>query len=157
MHGDTGNINKSGSGHFRDWPDPDKIADPVDLFHLWCSVYTVPIVKLDPENIGVAVAISFLSCLLAEILAFLYPLPVYDRHLGFSTTVYTAQCLQWFHREAEPRKHRCSRWNFVANMYTSWDITLFHIYFRLMAAILDFWIRPWVTTPDSNNTFLHCT
>jgi hypothetical protein len=101
------------------------------------SVYSVPVVKLDPENISVALAVSLLSCLGAEVLAFLYPLSVCDRHLGFSTTAYTAQCLHWSHREAEPRKHRCSRWNFVATMYTSWDITLFHIYFRLMAAILD--------------------
>jgi hypothetical protein len=42
-----------------------------------------PIVLLDCENIRLAVEIVLLSGLQAKIYVFLYPLPVYGRHLGF--------------------------------------------------------------------------
>jgi len=38
-------------------------------------------VLLDPENMGVAVGISLLACIRAEIYVMSYPLPVNGRHL----------------------------------------------------------------------------
>jgi hypothetical protein len=45
------------------------------------SICACPIVLLDPENVGIAVEISLLSGLEAEIHDFPYPLPVNGRHL----------------------------------------------------------------------------
>jgi hypothetical protein len=46
------------------------------------SILISPIVFPDPKNVGVAVEISFLSCIHAEI-RYTYLLPVYGRHFDF--------------------------------------------------------------------------
>ena len=61
------------------------------IFDLWLtptthSIQTSPIVFLDLENVGIAVEISLLSCIQAEIyviICFSYLLPVYGRHFDF--------------------------------------------------------------------------
>jgi len=81
-----------------------------------------------------------LSCLGAEILAFLYILPVSDRHLRFvhyrlhRTVFALVSSWNW-----TPKTQVYSRCNMLLLPYlrASWDITLFHIYFRLLAAIFD--------------------
>jgi len=47
------------------------------------SIYINPVVILDIENIGIAVGISLLSCIHAEIYVIAYALPVTGRHLRY--------------------------------------------------------------------------
>ena len=73
------------------WRPPSWIFQLPVLSH---SILMSPNVKLDPENIGIAVGISLISCLEAEIHAFevrrpptwIFPLPVWSPSLpiGFS-------------------------------------------------------------------------
>jgi len=51
----------------------------------WESIYTNPDVFLDPENVGVAVGIVLLSCVLASTYVITYSLPVIGGHLWFTT------------------------------------------------------------------------
>jgi len=71
---------------------------------------------------GVAVRISLLSCIRAEIYVMSYPLPVNGRHLRFTTYPDIGLHSQLFIPVVWSRKHGRSRWNFVAIMFTSWDI-----------------------------------
>jgi len=70
---------------------------------------------------GVAVGISLPSCIRAQIYVISYPLPVNGRHLCFTTFPDMGQHSQLFIPVVWPRKHGCSRTNFVAIMFTSWD------------------------------------
>ena len=64
---------------------------------------------LDLENIGLAVEISLISCLGAEIHAF----EVHEAAiLDFSTSGSVAQCFRKSQWNAGPRKRRFSCWNF---------------------------------------------
>jgi len=74
---------------------------------------------------GVAVWISLLSCIRAEIYVNSYQLPVTGRHLCFTTYPDIGQHYQQFIPVVWPRKHGCSRWNVFAIMFTSWDIRNF--------------------------------
>ena len=71
--------------------------------------------QLDPENVGIAVEISLPFSVPAEIQVF----NVRGRHLGISTSGFFP-----FGRTTGPRKHRYSRWNFVAILCTSFDIRI---------------------------------
>ena len=53
------------------------------------SIPTSLVVSLDPENMGIAVGISLLSCIEADISVVLYSLPVYGRHIEFLTSAFT--------------------------------------------------------------------
>jgi len=79
----------------------------------------------DLENISIAVGISLLSCVPAEVHVISYALPVTGRHLWFLTHNDTRQCLDKSSRVARPRKHRYRKWNFVAIMCTSWATRYF--------------------------------
>jgi len=73
---------------------------------------------------------SFASVLLTVLL------PVNGRYLWVMTCPYIGSqyiCVAW------PRKHGCSRWNFVAIMYTSW-------YIRNFLSISGWWKHLWFTT-----------
>ena len=72
------------------------------------SCHTSPVVFPDPVNIGIAVGISLLSCIEAEIYTMSYLLPVNGRHLGFMTHTYIGQHTHLF--------SVCIRWIFVAIM-----------------------------------------
>ena len=74
--------------HFRLVATISNFSHPLSLN----NINTGPIVKLDPENIGVAVGISLLSCIETELLVVLYSLPVvYGRHIEFLTSTSTKQ------------------------------------------------------------------
>ena len=78
------------------------------------STNTSPTVLLDPENVRVAVGISLISHIQAEIQDIAFVLPVNGGHLRFTSYADIVKCLQ-FHRVAGPRNcARGSRWNFVA-------------------------------------------
>jgi len=92
---------------------------------------------VDIKNIDMSVGVVLISRIQAEIYVIPYSLSVKCRHLWFPTHPEKWQCLNQSGCVAWRRKHRYSRWNCVANMCTSW-CTLFHIYFRFLAAFFDF-------------------
>jgi len=105
---------------------------PVNGSHLWflhiCisdSLRSSLVVSPYLENMGIVVGISFLSCIEAEICVISYLLPVNGSHLWFIPYSYIGYFSEYFSRVARPRKHRYSRWNFVAIMYGSRDIRYF--------------------------------
>ena len=49
------------------------------------SIYTSPIVSVDPENVEVAVGASLLSCIQAEIFVIAYVLPVNGGDVQFTS------------------------------------------------------------------------
>ena len=75
----------------------------------------------DPENMGIAIGISLLSCTRVEIHVISCLLSVYGRHLWFPTYTDVGPSSHYSLRVARPRKHGCNRWKFVAILYTSWD------------------------------------
>ena len=79
----------------------------------------------DPENVGIAVGIAFLSCIRAKTYVISYLLPVYVRHLWFPTYTDVERPSHQSLRVARSRKQRCSRWNCFAILYTSWDMRYF--------------------------------
>jgi len=82
-------------------------------------------VSLDIEKIGIAVRISLLSRVQAEIYVISYPLPVLGRHRWFFTHPDKRQYLDQSSRVARYRKHRYSRWNCIANTCACWDLRYF--------------------------------
>ena len=93
-----------------------------------------PSLLLDPENVGVAVGISLLSCIQAEIPVIAHVLPVTSGHLLFTSQPDVGDHLHQSQRVAGPRKCVDSRWNFSAILCTSSVIRIS----SLQAAILDF-------------------
>jgi len=69
-----------------------------------------------------AVEIVLLSRLQAELYVISYALPDKGSHLWFLTHTDKRRCLDQFSRVAWHRKHWYSLWNFIAIIYTSWDI-----------------------------------
>ena len=57
------------------------------------SVYTSWAVLLDPKNVGVAVGISLLSCIEAELLCYFISTSGNDGHLRFTTYPDVGECL----------------------------------------------------------------
>ena len=84
---------------------------------------------LDPKNMGVAVGISLLSCIQAEIYVITYKRSVIGHHLWFTTYPDVGQSS----RVAWLRKHGCGRWNVIVVLCTSLDLRIW----SLGAAILD--------------------
>ena len=72
---------------------------------------------------GIAVGISLLSCIEAEIYVMPFLLPVNGRHLRFYTNSDIGQYCHLSLRVAWPRKHGYSCWSFVPMLFTNWDIT----------------------------------
>jgi len=97
------------------------------LWHTWTqdSIPSSLSVLPEPGNKGVAVGISLRSCIQAEIYVISYLFPANGRHLWFLTYADIGQHSQLFIPVVWPRKHECSRMNFVAIMFTSWDIRNF--------------------------------
>ena len=58
------------------------------------SIRTSPVVLPYPENMDIAVGISFLSCIQAEICVMWFLLPVTDRYLWFLTNTHVGQSPQ---------------------------------------------------------------
>jgi len=85
----------------------------------------------------IAVGISLLSRIQAEIYVIQYSLAVTGCHLWFLTCPDTPQCLEQSNRVAWHRKYWYSRWNFVAISHTSWDIrySIFTSGYRLPSLI----------------------
>ena len=97
-------------------------------------IYISSSVLLDPENVRVAIGISLLSCIKAEIFVIAYVLTVYGSHLWFTSHRDVRIHLHLSQRVAGPRKCVSSRWNFVAILDTSWVIRIW----SLQATILGF-------------------
>ena len=91
------------------WRPPYWISD----FRVHVTVFRKPV----PINMGIAVGISLISSLIAEICGFLFN----SRHIGFLTSGYVWQSWQWHHWNGRPRKHGGSSWNFVPSWYRTWD------------------------------------
>jgi len=87
----------------------------------WKGIQISTVGILDAINKDLAVGISLLSCIQAEIYVIPYSLPVTGRHLWFLTHPDWRQCFDQSSRVAWHRKHRYSRWNFVAISRTCWD------------------------------------
>jgi len=90
----------------------------------------------DTGNLGVAVGISLLSCIWADIYVMSYLLPVNGHHLWFSSRPDIGQYFQLSICVAWPCKYGCCRWNFVAIMCMNWDLCNW----IFKAAILEFWL-----------------
>jgi len=105
------------------------MAAILDFLQIRTSVILVStlIVLPDFENMRIAVGISFLSCIEAEICDTLYLLPVNGSHLWFPTDAIIGHSCEYSSRVARPRKHRYSRWNFVAITYTTEDTSVIHV------------------------------
>ena len=84
---------------------------------LGSSLFVLP----DPKNMCVAVGMSLLSCVRAKINVIPFLLPVNGRHLCFPTYTDVRQSPHESLHVAGPRKHRHSRWNCIAILYTSWN------------------------------------
>ena len=69
------------------------------------SLRSCLIAWLDPENMGIVVGISLLSCIEAEIYVRSFLLPVSGRHLRFSTYPDIGQYCHLSPRVARPQKH----------------------------------------------------
>jgi len=65
------------------------------IFDFLCTLTIIPVELLDIENIGIAVGISLLWCIQAEIHVIPYPLPVTGRHLWYITHSDFGECFQW--------------------------------------------------------------
>ena len=82
---------------------------------VWLHSVLLSLIRMfDLENVGLAVDISFLSHLQAEISFYRY-FKFIGRHLGFSSSGLVVQCSKCFRWNADPRKHGSSRWNFVTS------------------------------------------
>ena len=68
------------------------------------STHNSPTVLLDPENVGVAVGISLLFCLQAEIYDIAYVLPINGSHLRFTSHADIGEYLNMCHRVAGPKQ-----------------------------------------------------
>ena len=66
------------------------------------SIPTSLSVLPDPENMGIAVGITLLSCIRAEINVSSYVPPVNGRHLWFTTYAYVGQYSHEYLRVANP-------------------------------------------------------
>jgi hypothetical protein len=90
----------------------------ISLIRTWGSVRGSLVVLPDLENMGLAVGISFLLCIEAEIHVIFYLLPVDNSHL----TIYSHPDLGEYphksHRVAGPRKCGYNRSNLVAKLNT---------------------------------------
>ena len=70
----------------------------------------------------IAVGISLLSCIEAEICIMSYLLPVLGRNLWLLTNPHVRQPLQQSNCVTRPRTYVYRRWNVVAIVFRSWDI-----------------------------------
>jgi len=94
-----------------------------DLLHAqtWNRIHSSLSVLSDPGNMGVAIWISLLSCIRADIYVMSYLLSVNGRHLLFTTCPDTEQHRCFFSLCFMSLKTCYFRWNCVAIMYISWD------------------------------------
>ena len=91
--------------------------------HTSSSLRSSLVLLPDPENMDGAVGTSLLSCIEAEIYVMSFLLPVKDHHLRFTTHPNIGPYSHLSLRVARHRKY--NRWNFVAILNTSWDISYF--------------------------------
>ena len=95
------------------------------------SLFVLP----DPKNMGIAVEISLLSCIEAEIYFISFILPVNCRHLRFPTypvvgqSLHLSSVLPSFESMAQPLEFRCH------HVYK-----LRYVKLHFSAAIFDFWL-----------------
>jgi len=95
------------------------------------------VVLPDLENIGMAVGISFLSCIKTEICVVSYLLPVNGSHLWFLTDPNIGHSYEYSSRVARPRKHGIAL-GILLLLRTQPKIQVLYMYFRFMAAIVIF-------------------
>jgi len=96
------------------------------------------VVSPDLENMGIAVGISLLSCIEAEICVISYLLLVNGSHLWFLMDPNIGHSYEYYSRAAQPRKHGYSRWNFVAITYTTEDKSFIYV-LPVHGRHFDFW------------------
>ena len=108
------------------------------------STLTCLYILPDPENMGISVGISLLSCIEAEmcVMSYIYfwlMAAIFDfKHIQTSDSILTSLCML-----PDPRKHGYSRWNFVAILHRSWNIRYVISTSGLEAAILNFQLPVW--------------
>jgi len=96
------------------------------------------VVLPDLENMGIAVGISFLSCIEAEICDISYLLPVNGCHLRIIRDPSIGHSYDYSSRVARPQKRGYIAVGISLLLHTQPKIQVLYMYFRLMAAILIF-------------------